>query len=92
MYVIHIFEKRPSGHAFTGNIAIINHEETLSCVHAKEHVTLLLKFLDLIAYDCGVRQGEFKELEERVEMIKQLIASLEALPPRKFVKPPLFRC
>lgn len=36
--------------------------------------------MDLVAYDCGVQQGEFKEQEGRVERIKELIKLLGELP------------
>jgi len=59
------------------------HRETLSCPHARKHIGLLTHLLDVIAYDCGVDQGEFKELTGRVERIKELVGLLRAMPRRK---------
>jgi len=56
------------------------HRETLSCPHARKHIELLTHLLDVIAYDCGIDQGEFKELTGRLERIKELVALLRAMP------------
>ena len=71
---------RPSEHrlspGFDAQSGPLNHEETISCAHAKEHALLLLHFLDVIGYGCGVRHGEFKEYPGRAEKIKQLTEEL----------------
>jgi hypothetical protein len=75
---------RPSGYrltpGFTGSG--IDHEETIGCGHAKEHALLFLHLLDVIAYDCGVRKGEFKEYAGRAAKVKQLVDELWATTPR----------
>jgi len=76
-YVITIYRQRSSGHKIT------IHRETLTCPHARKHIELLIHLLDVIAYDCGVDQTEFKELAGRVERIKELVALLRAMPHRK---------
>jgi len=43
----------------------------------------LTHLLDVIAYDCGIDQGEFKELTGRLERIKELVGLLRAMPRRK---------
>ena len=71
---------RPSGYrlspSFTPETGKLNHEETISCPHAKEHAELFLHFLDVIGYDCGVRGGEFKEFAGRAAKVKQLTEEL----------------
>ncbi len=76
-YTITISQERPSEHKLTV------HRETLTCPHAREHVDLVIHLLDVIGYDCGVRQSEFKELAGRVERIKELIVQLRDMPRRK---------
>lgn len=71
---------RPSGYrlspGFDAGSSKLNHEETINCQHAKEHALLLLHFLDVIGYDCGVRHGEFKEFAGRAEKVKRLTEEL----------------
>lgn len=80
-YIITIYQQRPSGHKIT-----ILHE-TLTCPHARKHIKLLTHLLDVIAYDCGVDQTEFKELAGRVERIKELVALLWSMPRRRPPEP-----
>jgi hypothetical protein len=76
-YVVTIYRQRPSEHKIT----ILR--ETLTCPHARKHIELLTHLLDVIAYDCGVDQTEFKELAGRVERIKELVALLRNMPRRR---------
>lgn len=73
-------EDHPSGYrlspGFSAKTAKLNHDETISCPHAEEHVLLFLHFLDVIGYDCGVRGGEFKEFAGRAAKVKQLTEEL----------------
>jgi hypothetical protein len=73
---------RPSGHEPTAGGAI-SHREVVSCPHAMEHARFYLKFLDVLAYSCGVRQGEFPELKGRIERIEELVEQLHELQDRK---------
>ena len=77
---VKVWYDRPSGHrlspGFDAGTAKLNHEETISCPHAKEHALLFLHFLDVIAYDCGVRAAEFKEFAGRAEKVRQLTEEL----------------
>ena len=84
MIRISIQTVRPSGHEPTAGGAI-SHRELVSCPHAMEHARLYLKFLDVLAYDCGVRMKEpgFEELKGRLETIEELTNLLWQLPPRE---------
>jgi len=86
-YLVSIKYARPSGHipsqGFLGGSAI-RWSETFNCNHDKEHALLLIKALDVIAYDCGTRAEEFPEIEGRETLIKDLFEQLWALLPEKY--------
>ncbi|MDG7023019.1 MAG: hypothetical protein JRN45_00700 [Nitrososphaerota archaeon] len=61
------FYDRPSGHrlspGFTPETQRLCHDETIGCRHSKEHALQLLHFLDALSTDCGIKDGEFKDIE-----------------------------
>ncbi len=75
--VVSIYEERPSGYALTGGLGRVRHKETISCPHAMEHVKLYLKFLDILAYQCGLEQSEFKKPDGWGERSAQAVKAIE---------------
>jgi hypothetical protein len=84
--VLHISIKerddRPSGHKISARFLrnAISHEETIGCPCEHEHALFLMRMLDVMAYDCGTRRGEFKEIPEVSAMMVELERVAKLIP------------
>lgn len=85
-YRLSIQVVRPSGHKPTGaENSFTRHAESFECAHQDEHVYLYLRLLDVVAYDCGIRKGEFPPLhEDDMLRTKELIERLYAVLPEEY--------